>query len=765
MSPLLCIIAMQAFVLFSPFEESVDNVGYRHVRDSDLLWTSNRSFPMWSSIVAWSYPPDGIYTMEGVYGGLTWAMHPDLCEQLIPTFADARYLFAYFIDCNSLRAAINEALTTWSSNHPLLQFHDKTDSCVPQSNGNCEGIQITIKMDNSAHNSIAAFVLHNFDDVVFKLWTTANENVDGIALKEAGLSLSDKFCWYMDSTFCIWFHRFPTVGPFSISDVLTTVMLCTFVLSISAVMIFVLRFVVIVYGHSSLYEFFKQVRACTLRPKRPRDVYKWQNARRLLANTSPCSVLLLLFWPLFVPVFYSTVYLPCTDCYGFSGMIAHEIGHVIGFHHPNELSNLNLVRKRRTSCRNPWGDVELMSVEDGYDSIMNSHIRHRSSTCLTQDDVNGLYTLYPLCDATDNDVRIPQPICNEPVRTQGVLRLLISLTIPFTVVAFVVIVVLNVTRCLQQRHVRRLQSNVQRRKHQARWLRAVGRANWAISTNRPSASRSPKNNRHFARRTIDRSSGVNMVQSLFGLTPRSGLTPRMPWRSSKRLSKLRKDSDQQHVFATSTAPRIPQTIHEDEQLDTHQETKPSNKPNHQKVPALPCSPNQSQTNSPNSSSQSSASVEAPPKLIERPNRTVQTPVLASPKLPTSEVSTSSSSTNHSTRPRSIPKNRAAQSGLQSPGRLRDRKFVTTPSFAQRNGLNCNQIAAQIAQRTGRRSAIGNATSHRGPNGTQRANCDGVPLERSPRTNPRVAASVNRTASRCSPKPKPKPADRLHPIQL
>ena len=48
-----------------------------------------------------------------------------------------------------------------------------------------------------------------------------------------------------------------------------------------------------------------------------------------------------LFLLVFPPIFYDQIFLPCWDCYDFEAAIAHEVGHVLGFDHPEHLP-LNL---------------------------------------------------------------------------------------------------------------------------------------------------------------------------------------------------------------------------------------------------------------------------------------------------------------------------------------------------------------------------------------------------------------------------------------
>ena len=48
---------------------------------------------------------------------------------------------------------------------------------------------------------------------------------------------------------------------------------------------------------------------------------------------SQVSTILAVFIP---PLFYFRVFVPCIACYDFEAAVAHEIGHLLGFDHPDE---------------------------------------------------------------------------------------------------------------------------------------------------------------------------------------------------------------------------------------------------------------------------------------------------------------------------------------------------------------------------------------------------------------------------------------------
>ena len=101
----LIILAQQAvgFVLFSPWgtTEKADGTSdpYRS-RTGALDWESPASFDLYETAFIWSAPSDPLDT-SGLGGGITWALHPNFCDEMLPLFPEASRTgtFATFLTC------------------------------------------------------------------------------------------------------------------------------------------------------------------------------------------------------------------------------------------------------------------------------------------------------------------------------------------------------------------------------------------------------------------------------------------------------------------------------------------------------------------------------------------------------------------------------------------------------------------------------------------------------------------------------------------
>jgi len=154
------------------------------------------------------------------------------------------------------------------------------------------------------------------------------------------------------------------------------------------------------------------------------------------------------------PIFYYRIFLPCYDCYDFEATIAHEVGHVLGFHHPDAEFEINLQatqgqRMGNATCWRALDHVELAPDKDLGDSIMYSMTTSRDRTCLTSDDLEGLNYLYPTCDGTLHPREdTGEPLCIKGKRMGGWVRLAYVVFGPWIIICLIFLLL----QCIVRHH-------------------------------------------------------------------------------------------------------------------------------------------------------------------------------------------------------------------------------------------------------------------------------------------------------------------------
>ena len=181
------------------------------------------------------------------------------------------------------------------------------------------------------------------------------------------------------------------------------------------------------------------------------------------------TLLIAIFWIIFAPIFFYKIFQPRWECHGFESTMAHEVGHVLGFHHPDAEWRHNLradapmsSQRRRADARTQELDhVSLTAVpgatsaadDDVRDSIMFSVTQHRDKTCLSPDDLEGLNYLYPTCEGAFTPLEATgQPLCIKARRLSGWLRLLFSASVPFFAASGLIVLIQMWVRHQQRKH-------------------------------------------------------------------------------------------------------------------------------------------------------------------------------------------------------------------------------------------------------------------------------------------------------------------------
>jgi len=268
----------------------------------------------------------------------------------------------------------------------------------------------------------------------------------------ATLSFNPQLCWYLDSTFCSFFHQLKQhTSP---ATVLMAGRLGIFGVWAFVVLIVAVQLLQIVrsqcYAHQGLRSRCRSVLT---------ELSRWSyigTAARLILLVAP-------------PIFFQLIFLPCFECFDFEAAATHEVGHVLGLSHPDTLetsaccgysAGANVyhtelaagLRMDRSRCMLPWEGVVEGSPAGGAvrPSIMKALTQHNPSVCLSDDDLEALHVLYPDCDLS-----ISEPVCFKFKHNIGWVRLGVYILFP---VLIILLFVTLLNQCVQKHQVARLKS-------------------------------------------------------------------------------------------------------------------------------------------------------------------------------------------------------------------------------------------------------------------------------------------------------------------
>lgn len=434
------------WVPYSPYRVALDGGGYWK---EGRQWLNASSFNLGDVLLRWSKRDSA----------LRWAVDPEFCAQILPLFPEARLahlLGVGMIGCADLRAAIQTSIATWSANHPQIDFHDATDRCAVEA---CDvEMRIHASHMTAGNAGRAAYVQLDLGDVDWHVTTTSGHLEPGIGLKRGDMFVSRDMCWYLDATFCSIFHSMtPSVNLMVRGAGVLTIACCT-----GLIADYLVGLSYAIRGKVRPHYFFHS----NFRLPKSSTTTTWADVMlRVSAYVAYIPMLLLLiciFVLIFVPFFYQFIFIPCVECYDFEATIAHEVGHLLGFQHPDVFTGMGLRAQQPMSadvCDAPFDHVELADAVQEL-SIMHSLVQHEPRTCLNTDDVEGLLFLYPRCE------RAMPPQCIKTWRYDGILRLLVSVAIPYMVVTILILLMQQIARRYYVRREARLE-------HENRALRRV----------------------------------------------------------------------------------------------------------------------------------------------------------------------------------------------------------------------------------------------------------------------------------------------------
>ena len=458
---------------------------------------------------SWSLPALAADS-SGLGGGITYAIDPSFCTMMLARFREQSFTWweailnmgFTFVDCAEISDAIGRAFNTWAANHKAISFKDVSSVCAAGgwASNDCTlaEVSVTATVPRDAEEAGRAAWVLNYP-AKDRGWvsppgpgrrTTAGVWVSGdYSIAYAEMEFNSAQCWYLDNTFCSGLHLNGANGDLALR---ITLLVC-FIVGCAMVIWFLLA-----WFDSAIHQLYAGA-ATTRRtivggwqnfdkpldldldldrpgPRRGsrRDggccgccgcsgcsgcvgstarvfavagstlLDKFERLSGALGVASTTLCLLLLIAP---PIVYVRVYLPCVECFDFEAATAHEIGHILGFHHPDTQGYAiyePAVRPMGPAlCQQPLSSLERRVGYAGFfgaaggdldGSIMFSTTTHRARACLTQDDLDGLNYLYPACD----HVRLAPPLCVRSPRRSGFLRLLLALLVPFVLAMLII---------------------------------------------------------------------------------------------------------------------------------------------------------------------------------------------------------------------------------------------------------------------------------------------------------------------------------------
>ena len=439
------------------------------------------SFVLSSGGFRWTVP-EAISSSSGLGGGLSYVVDENFCADMLGRFPERDLIDGYeisalqFVHCADLRNALQRGFATWADNHRLISFTDvaTTTACVPSSSRTgvlldaCPWELYVGTDDGTTYGGLAAYVMNHRTSALNPTgWhrtgvrsASGEHSSSGDAHARSVMRFQNHLCWYLDATFCYYFQVWQDVHNLDVLLIVRLILASVFGLA-------VLRLAAIVF-----WAFV----ACSV-GKRELPLSPDASARKpnccaaactaclnYLSSLSPAANILLIFCLTFPPIFYERIFLPCWECYDFESVIAHETGHVLGFGHPDEAPDENLVAScpvTNATCRTSFASCsQLAPYDEGSNggtagterSIMHSVTFRSSRTCLSAGDLGGLHLLYPLCDGSQ-----PSAVsCTKGRILSGWLRLAIVVGVPFLFAILAVLLPLTLLRWRDQRRMRRL---------------------------------------------------------------------------------------------------------------------------------------------------------------------------------------------------------------------------------------------------------------------------------------------------------------------
>lgn len=141
---------------------------------------------------------------------------------------------------------------------------------------------------------------------------------------------------------------------------------------------------------------------------------------------------------------------PCIICYDFVTVLMHEVGHGLGLMHSNDETAQNFC-----GCQDA---MQPCGTNDSFANVMHATFQHRSSACLSRDDVDGLRTLW--------GGRCEDPVwCYSSPSLSGFYRLHTAFVYSFAIAWSVVFLRNRIAKCRRRRVGKLRQQRVESVRH------------------------------------------------------------------------------------------------------------------------------------------------------------------------------------------------------------------------------------------------------------------------------------------------------------
>jgi hypothetical protein len=416
----------------------------------------------------WTVPAQASAT-QGLGGGLSWVMDETLCENILGQFPERLIVRGLelgpwfdFVSCTDVQSAIHRGFRTWSDNHRLVSFSELThvqgcEKPTGKTDDPCPWELYITTDDGEELPDLAAYVYAYRDSQFHADWysrpirSSAGVVATGVdAYSRSKMAFQTHLCWYLDATFCYYYQNLEESTELDVGLTVRATLFTLFGLAC-------VRLLLILFWVLMAMMCVKEGDLQSPVRKRGKCSAKCSAVLDYLSSLSPLGNIIVIFFLTFPPIFYDRIFLPCWECYDFEAAAAHEMGHVLGFGHPDENTAQNLVGLAdcyigNSTCRDPFSCAknEPYVIED--DSIMHSVTTRRSRTCLSSADLQGLHFLYPLCD----DETPLEVSCTKSRQLSGWLRLALTTGIPFVLAVVLILVPLICLRVRDRRHMKKL---------------------------------------------------------------------------------------------------------------------------------------------------------------------------------------------------------------------------------------------------------------------------------------------------------------------